>query len=195
MRAQLAAQPRRDRRARARRCARCAAARRRHLRARQLRPRRHLRQVPDRDAHWACSPPRPRRRSARSTARSQDLRDCLFLAISQSGRSPDLLGRARGARRPPARSWSRSSTPRTRRSRALADHAIPLCAGAGDQRRRDQVVHRLARRDRAPRRRLDATTRRCCDALDGAPDQLARGLGARLERGARAAARRPAAST
>ena len=38
----------------------------------------------------------------------------------------------------PARSWSRWSTPRTRRWRELADDVLPLCAGRGAQRGGDQ---------------------------------------------------------
>ena len=87
-----------------------------------------------------------------------DLRDVLFIAISQSGKSPDLL-----ARRAPRASAARSCV-------ALCNTPdAPLVRGAritraaarraGDERRGDQVVHRLARRARAPRRRVDARSR------------------------------------
>jgi glucosamine--fructose-6-phosphate aminotransferase (isomerizing) len=58
----------------------------------------------------------------------QDLRDCLFLAISQSGQSPDLLASAQAAREQGARVVALvndESSPLA----ALADQALPLCAG------------------------------------------------------------------
>lgn len=58
----------------------------------------------------------------------QDLRDCLFLAISQSGQSPDLLASAQAAREQGARVAALvndESSPLA----ALADVALPLCAG------------------------------------------------------------------
>jgi glucosamine--fructose-6-phosphate aminotransferase (isomerizing) len=59
----------------------------------------------------------------------QDLRGCLFLAISQSGRSPDLVaatGAARDAGAIIVALVNEEDTPLA----AAADHAIPLCAGA-----------------------------------------------------------------
>lgn len=59
---------------------------------------------------------------------SQELRDCLFLAISQSGRSPDLLDTVRAARDAGAlvvALVNDESSPLA----ALADEALPLCAG------------------------------------------------------------------
>ncbi len=58
----------------------------------------------------------------------QDLRDCLFLAISQSGRSPDLVAAARGAREAGARVVAlvnASDSPLA----AEAHHTIALAAG------------------------------------------------------------------
>ena len=59
---------------------------------------------------------------------SQELRDCLFLAISQSGRSPDLLDTARAAKGAGAlvvALVNDESSPLA----ALADETLPLCAG------------------------------------------------------------------
>ncbi|MBC8022152.1 MAG: SIS domain-containing protein, partial [Burkholderiales bacterium] len=58
----------------------------------------------------------------------QDLRDCLFLAISQSGRSPDLVAAARSAREAGAlvvAAVNDESSPLAQ----LADFKLPLCAG------------------------------------------------------------------
>ena len=58
----------------------------------------------------------------------QDLRDCLFLAISQSGRSPDLVASARAAREAGAlvvAAVNDESSPLAEG----ADHTLPLCAG------------------------------------------------------------------
>lgn len=59
---------------------------------------------------------------------SHDLRDCLFIAISQSGRSPDLLATAQAAKDAGALVVvlvNDESSPLA----ALADEALPLCAG------------------------------------------------------------------
>jgi len=59
---------------------------------------------------------------------SQDLRDCLFLAVSQSGASPDLLASAQAARRAGARVIAivnEEDSPLA----ASADHCLPLHAG------------------------------------------------------------------
>ena len=59
---------------------------------------------------------------------SQELRDCLFLALSQSGRSPDLLDTARAAKDAGAlvvALVNDESSPLA----ALADETLPLCAG------------------------------------------------------------------
>ena len=59
----------------------------------------------------------------------QDMRGCLFLAISQSGRSPDLLAAteaARGAGALIVALVNEEDAPLS----AAADHAIALCAGA-----------------------------------------------------------------
>lgn len=59
---------------------------------------------------------------------SHELRDCLFLAISQSGRSPDLLDTARAAKGAGAlvvALVNDESSPLA----AIADETLPLCAG------------------------------------------------------------------
>ena len=59
----------------------------------------------------------------------QDLRDCLFLAISQSGQSPDLLATVDAARRSGATVIALCNDPDAPLC-AAADYAIPLLAGA-----------------------------------------------------------------
>lgn len=59
---------------------------------------------------------------------SQDLRDCLFVAISQSGRSPDLLESARAAARAGARVVALVNDEGSPLA-TLAAEVIPLCAG------------------------------------------------------------------
>ena len=68
-----------------------AAARRRDLRARQLGACRDLRQAPDRAASRHSGLARPRRTSRRSIGGTLALRDQLFLAVSQAGRSADIV--------------------------------------------------------------------------------------------------------
>jgi glucosamine--fructose-6-phosphate aminotransferase (isomerizing) len=58
----------------------------------------------------------------------QDLRDCLFLAISQSGKSPDLLASVAAAKRTGATVIALCNVPDAPLCRA-ADFAIPLWAG------------------------------------------------------------------
>jgi glutamine---fructose-6-phosphate transaminase (isomerizing) len=58
----------------------------------------------------------------------QDLRDCLVLAISQSGRSPDLLASVEAARRDGASVVALCNAPDAPLA-AMADFAIPLHAG------------------------------------------------------------------
>jgi len=58
-----------------------------------------------------------------------NLRDTLFLAISQSGKSPDLLAMAEKAKASGAHVVSLCNSPDSPLSR-LAHHAIDLCAGA-----------------------------------------------------------------
>ena len=58
-----------------------------------------------------------------------DLRGVLFLAISQSGKSPDLLAAAENAKRNGAQVIALCNVPDAPLSQ-LAHHAIPLCAGA-----------------------------------------------------------------
>lgn len=59
---------------------------------------------------------------------SHDLRDCLFLAISQSGRSPDLLATAQAASEAGALVVALVNDEASPLA-ALADEAVPLCAG------------------------------------------------------------------
>ena len=58
----------------------------------------------------------------------QDLRDCLYVAISQSGRSPDLLASVTAAKRCGATVLALCNDPAAPLN-DLADHALPLCAG------------------------------------------------------------------
>ena len=59
---------------------------------------------------------------------SQDLDDCLFIAISQSGRSPDLLETARAARKAGARVVALVNDERSPLA-GIAECVVPLCAG------------------------------------------------------------------
>ena len=59
---------------------------------------------------------------------SQDLRDCLLLALSQSGRSPDLLAAVNAARQAGALVVALVND-ETSPLAAAADEALPLCAG------------------------------------------------------------------
>ena len=58
----------------------------------------------------------------------QDLRDCLFIAISQSGRSPDLLSTLEAAKKAGALTVALVNAEDSPLA-ASADHALPLCAG------------------------------------------------------------------
>ncbi len=58
----------------------------------------------------------------------QDLRECVFIAISQSGKSPDLLASVAAARRSGALIVSLCNAPDSPLA-AAADHSIPLWAG------------------------------------------------------------------
>ena len=58
----------------------------------------------------------------------QDLRDCLFLAISQSGKSPDLLASAQAARQAGATVAALVNDEHSPLAQ-LAEHVFPLCAG------------------------------------------------------------------
>ena len=60
---------------------------------------------------------------------AQDLRGCLFLAISQSGRSPDLLACVSAAKRAGATTLAVCNSPDSPLM-AAADLRIELCAGA-----------------------------------------------------------------
>jgi glucosamine--fructose-6-phosphate aminotransferase (isomerizing) len=59
----------------------------------------------------------------------QDLRDCLYVAISQSGRSPDLLASVTAAKRSGATVLALCNDDDAPLN-GLADHVLPLCAGA-----------------------------------------------------------------
>jgi glucosamine--fructose-6-phosphate aminotransferase (isomerizing) len=59
---------------------------------------------------------------------SQDLRDALFVAISQSGKSPDLVASAEAARRAGAIVVALVNVEESPLARA-AHHVLPLCAG------------------------------------------------------------------
>ncbi|MBD8524859.1 SIS domain-containing protein [Pseudomarimonas arenosa] len=61
--------------------------------------------------------------------RPQDLRDCLFIAISQSGQSPDLIAAAIAARQAGARVLAMVNVEDSPLA-AAADHVLALCAGA-----------------------------------------------------------------
>ena len=58
----------------------------------------------------------------------QDLRDCLFLAISQSGRSPDLIAATRAAKAAGATVVALVNTDNAPLA-DVADYLLPLCAG------------------------------------------------------------------
>ena len=58
----------------------------------------------------------------------QDLRDCLFLAISQSGRSPDLIAAAKAAKTAGATVVALVNTDNAPLG-DVADYLLPLCAG------------------------------------------------------------------
>jgi glutamine---fructose-6-phosphate transaminase (isomerizing) len=58
-----------------------------------------------------------------------DLHDAVFIAISQSGKSPDLLASATSAKQCGALVIALTNTPASPLA-ALSDHTIPLCAGA-----------------------------------------------------------------
>jgi len=59
----------------------------------------------------------------------QDLRECLFIAISQSGRSPDLIATTQAAREAGALVVALVNDEESPLA-ALAEHCLPLCAGA-----------------------------------------------------------------
>ena len=73
------------------------------------------------------------------------MRDALFLAISQSGRSPDLLTLAEAARADGALTVALVNDTALAARRALRSRAAAQCL-AGAERRGDQVLYRFARR-------------------------------------------------
>ena len=104
------------------------AACRRHLRARQLRPRGNVREVPDRDPHRRCSTSSAAPSISSVYASKADLEGVLFIAISQSGASPDLLAAAGAARDAGALVIALVNAEDSPLART-AHHAIPLRAG------------------------------------------------------------------
>ena len=80
--------------------------------------------------------------------------DALFLAISQSGQSPDLLTLAEAARKDGALTVAVGQRHRLAPCRALRGGAAAPCR-TGAERRRHQVLHRLPRRHPAARRPLE----------------------------------------
>lgn len=62
-------------------------------------------------------------------ASGEAMRDCLFLALSQSGRSPDLLATTRAAKQAGARVVALVNDEDSPLA-SLADDVVPLCAGA-----------------------------------------------------------------
>ena len=98
-------------------------------RPRHLRPRRGVRPVPDRDAPRAPDRPRQAIGHDASTAPRLDWRGGLLLAISQSGRSPDIVAVVEAARRSGAPHAWRSRTTTARPLAAAAElrpaHATP----------------------------------------------------------------------
>lgn len=62
-------------------------------------------------------------------ASGEAMRDCLFLALSQSGRSPDLLATARAAKHAGARVAALVNDEDSPLA-SLADDVLPLCAGS-----------------------------------------------------------------
>ena len=119
-------------------------------------------------------------------AAKADLEAVLFVAISQSGASPDLLAAARAAKDAGALVVALVNAEGLAAG-ARRQSRDPAARRRGNQRRRHEVVHRLARRDRAARRRAGRGTTSSRMRCDGVPDQLAARMAARLERGDRAA--------
>lgn len=99
-----------------------------------------------------------------------DLRDVVFLAISQSGKSPDLLASAENAKRNGARVIALCNSPDSPLAQ-LAHHSIPLAAGAETSVAATKsyiaslsaIVHLTA---------CWTADNTLLDALIGAPDQL-----------------------
>ncbi len=102
----------------------------------------------------------------------QDLRQCLFVAISQSGRSPDLLATAQAAKEAGALVVALVNDEDSPLALA-ADHFLPLCAGPEQSVAATKsylaslaaIVHLVA---------AWTGDARLYDALAGAPGQLAR---------------------
>ena len=104
-----------------------------------------------------------------------NLEGVLFIAISQSGSSPDLLAAVAAARKAGALVVALVNAEDSPLARA-AHHVDPAARWHRNQRRGDEVLHRLARRDRASRRELDAGQRSASGAGTGArPAANARG--------------------
>ena len=83
-----------------------------------------------------------------------DLRGVVFLAISQSGKSPDLLASAESAKRGGALVIALCNSTDSPLADWRDHHDAAACRRR-DERRRDQVLHRVAERNRASGRELD----------------------------------------
>ena len=100
-----------------------------------------------------------------------DLRGVVFLAISQSGKSPDLLASVEAAKRGGALVIALVQLDRLAARRARGSSRA-AARRRRDERRGDQVLHRVAERGRASRRELDRRSARCSTRCCGLPDQL-----------------------
>ena len=124
---------------------------------------------------------------------AQDLRGCLFIALSQSGRSPDLLASVAAAKAAGATILALCNSPDAPLILA-ADLVIELRSRRRGQRGRHQVLSRDARRAAPLGRGLDAKAPRWHQLDRRAAAAHGSELGARLVGGAIAAARAGRAS-
>ena len=109
-----------------------------------------------------------------------DLRDVLFIAISQSGKSPDLLAATAHREAKAARSRSRCATRRTRRSCRWSTWRVPLHAGAETSVAATKSYIASLSAIAQLRRALDRGPALCCARCRNAGTAGAR-LGMRLE--------------
>ena len=105
----------------------------------------------------------------------------LFLAVSQSGRSDDLVANAAMARQAGALTAALVNDTREPARRGVRHRAADL-RRAGAQRRRDQDLRRQPRRAAAARRRLGRGPTASPAAVERLPERLARRRRSRLER-------------
>ena len=117
------------------------------------------------------------------------MRDALFLAISQSGRSPDLLTLAEAARADGALTVALVNDTASPLA-ALCEVVLPLHAGPEKSVAATKSYHRLARGAACSSSPTGARTRTARRALQRLPDDLAEARGLRLVGGAAGAARR-----